>query len=411
MNEQILKLDDVIVENDLNPRQGALDQDVVLDYSAHVDELPPMTAYDVQGFYFLVGGFHRYAAHRLAQRSEGRFVVRVGTREEAKEFADLDNLKHGLRLNRAERRQVIERQLKRHPDWSDSRLATACLTTDKTVRMVREQLEQTSEIPRLDILTGADGIARPRTIAPRREAEAPADLLQVTFENVAGLGQVASVIVEPGGNLAAGLAAVMSAPAVAPELLRPVEELKDDTPAWLRDDDAREDAAPLDPNAAMDRLAADLAAYQPNYPAGFPEEYPAEVGETEMMAGAENETNQAEAPTVAANGSQPEIELSSSAPALPVPPPPVPAPAPTPPPPPVIRAAPWVASISVPDSVEAPALLTLLHGSAPKSLLPESVARRMIAAIEARIEPAAAVLGVPDGVPVMAPDWLIPRSR
>lgn len=408
MNEQILKLDDVIVDNDLNPRQGALDQDVVLDYSAHVDELPAMTAYDVQGFCFLVGGFHRYAAHRLAQRSEGRFVVRVGTREEAKEFADLDNLKHGLRLNRAERRQVIERQLKRHPEWSDSRLASACYTTDKTVRVVREELEQTSEIPRLDILTGADGIARPRTIAPRREVEVAADPSQVTFENVAGLGQIASVIVEPGGDLVAAFAAVMAAP-VDPALLKPVEELEaDDTPAWLQDDDAGEDVdadleieaeAEQDEAGAMNRLAADLAAYTPA------------VGETEMMTGAENEANQTEEPAepVAADADQPETELSSSAPALSVSPPPVPALAPTPPPPPpVVRAAPWVASISVPDGVEAPALLTILHGNAPKSMLPESVARRMIAAIEARIEPAAAIV-IPASVPVAAPDWLIPR--
>jgi hypothetical protein len=73
-----------------------------------------------------------------------------------------------------------------------------------------------------------------------------------------------------------------------------------------------------------------------------------------------------------------------------------------------VRAAPWVASISVPDG-DAPALVTVLHGNAPKSLLPESVARRMIAAIEARIEPAATI-EIPETVPVAAPDWLIPRQ-
>lgn len=163
----LFHLDNITVDNSLNPRVGALDQEAVLDYAAHVDDLPPMVVYKIPGEdgLLLAAGFHRIAAHRLAGKTKARFIVRDGSRAEAAEYADLDNLRHGLQLSRAERREVIKRQLKRHPDWSDVRLASACFTTDKTVRGVREALEQTSEIPRHDVLVGADGIGRPRTVS------------------------------------------------------------------------------------------------------------------------------------------------------------------------------------------------------------------------------------------------------
>lgn len=331
MNEQILELDQVIVDNDLNPRQGALDQDVVLDYSAHVDDLPAMTAYDVQGFYFLVGGFHRYAAHRLAQRSTGRFLVHQGSREEAKEYADLDNLRHGLRLSRSERREVIRRQLKRHPDWSDSRLAGDCYTTDKTVRAIREELEATSEIPKLDILTGADGIARPRTMA--RQA----------------------VVMEA------------QSPVIPPALLRPVEELEiisepTDAPApW--------EMTAGEAAAGLARLAADLkAAPVPTEDDDAHEDLPDETGEEQDD-----------------NDDIPAVEAAQ--PPSPVVPPPAPLAPPPPPPPPTVSEAPWQITLTVRG--EAPPLLTAMRGGAMGRYLPEAVARRVIAAVEAVIEPAA----------------------
>ena len=190
MASEILQLDDIIIDNGLNPRDGALDQEVILDYAAHVDDLPSMHVFrldEVEGSgipgYYLTRGFHRIAAHRLAGRTSAHFIVHVGTFEEAREDADLDNLKHGLRLSRAERRAVIERQLKRHPDWSDTRLATACSTTNKTVRAVRDELEETKEIPRLDTLMGSDGIWRPRELPPRVVAPEP-DPGQTAFESV-----------------------------------------------------------------------------------------------------------------------------------------------------------------------------------------------------------------------------------
>lgn len=181
MEERTLKLDQVTIDNSFNPRIGALDQIAVREYSQTLNDLPPMHVFEVPGEgYLLVAGFHRYAAHELAGVDQALFIVHQGDRAAAAEFADLDNLKHGIRLTRSEKRNVISRQLKRHPDWADVRIARACHTTDKTVRTVREELEGTSEIPRLDRLVGEDGIERPRTIdrpiqPPPPEPELPAE--------------------------------------------------------------------------------------------------------------------------------------------------------------------------------------------------------------------------------------------
>lgn len=163
-NNQTLSLDLITIDNSLNPRVGALDQEKVVEYKEHLDRLPPMDVFEVDGGYILVAGFHRIAAHRLAGRDSAEFVVHQGTREEAAEFADLDNLSHGINLTREEKRSVAERQLCRHPDWADSRIARSCYTTDKTIRKIRKELEAAGRIEVHDRLIGADGVARPRNI-------------------------------------------------------------------------------------------------------------------------------------------------------------------------------------------------------------------------------------------------------
>lgn len=395
--EQTLKLDDVIVDNDLNPREGALDQDVVLDYSAHIDDLPPMTAFDVQGFYYLVGGFHRYAAHRLALRDTGRFVVHQGDRNEAKEFADLDNLKHGLRLNRAERRRVIERQLKRHPEWSDVRIATACYTTDKTVRSVREALEENSEIPRLDVLVGADGIERPRTVSkPAREEAGPA----------------------PGGFKAAGGAFVLEEPAmestqpISPALLRPVEEMEE---RYAITSEPTSEPAPweMTPEREAEGLAkleADLRAAEPRTEedddAG---ESLADETEVEEQDGDDaSEADAAQAKSELPSGLPVSLPSPSAADPQPAPP----APVLPPPPPPAVGPALWRVALTYKPGGPSP-LCSMVCGDEPRGSLPADVAAALIRAIEMRTEAEAPavepVIEEVKDVPVATPDWLVAK--
>jgi hypothetical protein len=380
--EQVLKLDDVIIDNDLNPRQGALDQDAVLDYSAHIDDLPPMVVFDISGLYYLVGGFHRYHAHRLAMRSEGRFFVNQGNREEAKEFADLDNLKHGKNLTRAERREVIKRQLRRHPEWSDVRLGLACCTSDKTVRVVREELEINLEIPRLDRLVGADGIERPRAIGKPTQADPPP---QASFE---------------------------SAQSIAPALLKPVEEMEEDRYAIVTDPDAGLAPWEMTPEraaAGLAKLEADMRELDNDK--SLP-------GKTEVEDDDEHDTGteaeSALADEVAADASLPAIELHAGSPALPVPPPPAiaspPAPLPPPPPPPVAGPALWMITVSWRPGGPMP-LVTLGCGGEPRQKMSAGAAAALHEIIEARTEVPVVEgpVAVEKEIPVATPDWLIAK--
>lgn len=170
--EKVLKLASVIVDNRLNPREGALDQEAITEYAANIEALPVMHVFEIEDSYYLTRGFHRFAAHQLAGKDEATFAVHEGNFQEAQEDADLDNLRHGLRLTRAEKRGVIARYLKRHPARSDVWIARDCHTTDKTVRSVREALEEASEIPRLETLMGSDGVDRPRSVSREDKVKA-----------------------------------------------------------------------------------------------------------------------------------------------------------------------------------------------------------------------------------------------
>jgi len=369
---RVLELDQVRVDNDLNPRQGALDQDVVFDYSAHVDDLPPMAVFELGGEYLLVAGFHRCAAHRLAQRTTARFLVHQGSREEAKEFADLDNLKHGKNLTRAERREVIRRQLKRHPDWSDVRLALACSTSDKTVRAVREEMERTSEIPRLDVLTGADGIERPRTVA-RVAVESALDERQVTFESAALLEPV---------EASEGRYQITSEPTETPA---PWEAGQGGSLITVHDDvvtalyDGQEYQVPLGEFRKTIALVEDDAG----------EDIPDETGDDPGAALEIEAEQEPQDEFTQTTEILPQIQQLSGS--DPVSPPPLPAPPITlpPPPPPVVAEAAWQITLTVRG--EAPPLLMLMRGGVMERRLPEAVARRVIAVVKAAIEPESVV--------------------
>lgn len=182
-----LALDEVKVYPFLNPRQGALDQALIMEYAENLDDIrDPMHAFYLDGELVLTGGFHRYAAHELAGRLKGEFFIagRSASRDDAQEDADLDNLRHGLNYSRAEKREVMKRHVKRHPEYSDVRLAKQLRATDKTIRSIREELEAASEIPILDTLIGVDGIPRPRSIErpPRQDPQAEAEELMTPLE-------------------------------------------------------------------------------------------------------------------------------------------------------------------------------------------------------------------------------------
>lgn len=110
----------------------------------------------------VLDGHHRVAICRELGIAEWPQIVRRGLSEaEKRTHARQLNLAR-RHLNRRQKRQLIEQQLRDTPQVSNNHLATGLDVSDKTVASVRRELEATSEIPKFDRTIGADGKARPR---------------------------------------------------------------------------------------------------------------------------------------------------------------------------------------------------------------------------------------------------------
>jgi N6-adenosine-specific RNA methylase IME4 len=121
----------------------------------------------------ILDGHQRYRAWvELKKNEPPLIIVREGLSEQEKHaFVRKNNILR-RHLTRDQIRSLIAEQLKETPDWADNRLAEELGVDGKTVGSVREDLEATSEFPKLDRLIGRDGKSRPRKQArERREPE------------------------------------------------------------------------------------------------------------------------------------------------------------------------------------------------------------------------------------------------
>jgi hypothetical protein len=73
---------------------------------------------------------------------------------------------HRRHLTSEQKRELIAKILKAKPETSNRKIAKQTKADDKTVAKVRRKLESTSEIPRLEKTTGADG--RQRKARPKK---------------------------------------------------------------------------------------------------------------------------------------------------------------------------------------------------------------------------------------------------
>lgn len=115
---------------------------------------------DEYGTIWVWDGYHRGEAAKRLGRGLSVYVEK-GDRLAAEWRALTANQRHGLRRTNTDKQRVIELALK-HPNGaglSDSQIAKHCGVSDKTVARVRRELEATSEIPKSNVRTGADGRA------------------------------------------------------------------------------------------------------------------------------------------------------------------------------------------------------------------------------------------------------------
>jgi site-specific DNA-methyltransferase (adenine-specific) len=171
-----LKLSQIKADIELSPRieRGTV-AEIVEGYAECFDQLPPIIVFKVpdQTYYLLVDGWHRYCAAKKLKLEEVEVDKKAGTLEEAKEYALLANLRHGLPLTRKEKRHVIGEFLKLHPERTNKWLARDLGMSVATIIKAREELEQDKRFhfETFDVLIAKDGRKCPRHIEQPKKQE------------------------------------------------------------------------------------------------------------------------------------------------------------------------------------------------------------------------------------------------
>jgi len=101
-----IKLNEIVIDPAVAIREGT-DEDTIQRYMDNFDELPPIIVYQTDHKYLLADGFHRWAAATRLGYGDIEADIRLGSYQEASEFAIYANLKHGKPLSREEYKKVL----------------------------------------------------------------------------------------------------------------------------------------------------------------------------------------------------------------------------------------------------------------------------------------------------------------
>lgn len=145
-------------------RQG-INEATVRDYRESVNDLPPILAWmNPDGQWVILDGRHRCEARKLEGLADIEAVAFEGTPEEAEAKAWTANLKHGLPLNRDEKRQARTAVVRLLHTRTNNWIATELGCSPHTVESIRAELEAAGEIPVLERTERKGGGTIPRTL-------------------------------------------------------------------------------------------------------------------------------------------------------------------------------------------------------------------------------------------------------
>lgn len=180
VNLLTIGVDEIIVKPELQVRKG-LNARTVEEYTEMTREhgiFPTlrvgqlMDDYDKPPKLYLIDGFHRLAAFKAAGcETAAVYVDYYDSFDEMYEDALAHNLEHGLNLTDEERRDAIQKIIKRHPDESIREIADRCGCTKSTVQRYMAQLSQVGHLDRPEKVKGKDGKEYPTTVARKVAAE------------------------------------------------------------------------------------------------------------------------------------------------------------------------------------------------------------------------------------------------
>lgn len=180
-----IRISDIALDESTQARAG-LHEEAVGDYRGLMErgvDLPPVSlVYDGEKHY-LVDGFHRLQAAIDLKRKKIRAEVQKGTREGAAWLACAANQTHGARRTRADLRVAIQTALALRPKASNLAVARHVGVSDKTVKVVRSEMEGRSEntnepTTRTDTKGRRQPAAKPRHPKPTAPTDADYDEAQ-----------------------------------------------------------------------------------------------------------------------------------------------------------------------------------------------------------------------------------------
>ena len=98
----MIALDDVVLRDDLDPRLGDRDDDLIQQYADIFDALPPI---EINQHNELIDGWHRVRAAEEAKRTEIAYVViETDGDEDLRDRMYAANLRHGVQYTREQKR-------------------------------------------------------------------------------------------------------------------------------------------------------------------------------------------------------------------------------------------------------------------------------------------------------------------
>jgi ParB-like chromosome segregation protein Spo0J len=150
-----------------------IDETTVSDYADNIktgDEFPPVLVYFDGISYYLTDGYHRYHAHKRAEKVSILCTIVNGTFRDAVLHATGVNAKHGMRRTHADKRKAVMTLLDdfEWSDWSNAEIARQCGVSPTFVANLRDS-GGPSEVK----YKTAGGNVATKTKAPGRVAKEP----------------------------------------------------------------------------------------------------------------------------------------------------------------------------------------------------------------------------------------------
>jgi len=139
-----VSLDEIRIDGGTQAR-AAINNETVTEYAEALragETLPPVVAFFDGVSYWLADGFHRYHAHRQAERQSIKVEQRDGTKDDAVLYACGANQQHGLRRSNEDKRKAVLMafETEKFKGGSDNAVAKHCGVSANFVGDVRRSL-------------------------------------------------------------------------------------------------------------------------------------------------------------------------------------------------------------------------------------------------------------------------------